>query len=237
MRPVTDTVPKTLLEVAGRPFADWQLGWLAAQGVTDVVYCIAHLGEQVRAHVGDGGRWGLRVRYSDEGPQLAGTAGALVRAFRAGLLDEQFLVLYGDSWLDVDVGAVWAAMGRSGQPMLMTAYRNEGRYDRSNTRFTAGTVARYDKSVADPAAAGMHHVDYGLLVMRRQLVSELAAEVGDAPCDLSDLQHRLSMAGRLAGFEAEHRFHEIGSPAGLAALEAHLRAGAPRCPGPGERSG
>jgi MurNAc alpha-1-phosphate uridylyltransferase len=210
MRPVTDTVPKTLLEVAGRPFADWQLGWLAAQGVTDVVYCIAHLGEQVRAHVGDGGRWGLRVRYSDEGPQLAGTAGALVRAFRAGLLDEQFLVLYGDSWLDVDVGAVWAAMGRSGQPMLMTAYRNEGRYDR---------------------------VDYGLLVMRRQLVSELAAEVGDAPCDLSDLQHRLSMAGRLAGFEAEHRFHEIGSPAGLAALEAHLRAGAPRCPGPGERSG
>jgi NDP-sugar pyrophosphorylase family protein len=223
MRPRTDTVPKTLLEVAGRPFADLQLAWLASQGVTDVVYCIAHLGGLIRAHVGDGRRWGLRVRYSDEGDRLAGTAGALVRAQRAGLLDERFLVLYGDSWLDVDIRAVWRAFGDSGTPMLMTVYRNEGRYECSNVRFEDGMVRCYDKAATDPAA-GMHHVDYGLLALRREVVSELGAEVGDEPSDLSDLQHRLSIAGRVAGFEADRRFHEIGSPAGLASLEAHLRA-------------
>lgn len=224
MRPATETIPKALLEVAGRPFAHWQLAWLADQGVTDVVYCIAHLGEQIRAFVGDGAAWGLRVRYADEGPELRGTAGALARAARLGLLDDAFLVLYGDSYLDVDVAALWRTFVRSGEPMLLSVYRNDGRFDRSNVRYAEGRVQRYDKRVADPAAAGMAHIDYGLSALQRDALLRFAPD--GVACDLAELQHELSVAGRLAGFEVTERFYEIGSPEGLAELDARLRGAA-----------
>lgn len=223
MRPLTETVPKALLEVAGRPFADWQLAWLAGQGVTDVVYCIAHLGEQIREFVGDGSRWGLRVDYADEGPQLRGTAGALADAARAGRLDERFLVLYGDSYLELDVAALWATFLRGGYPMLLSVYRNDGRFDRSNVRFVDDVVQRYDKTEPNPAAMGMHHIDYGLSALCRDVLLE-RVPAGGPPRDLAGLQHDLSIEGRLAGFEAANRFYEVGSPNGLADLDRHLRA-------------
>ncbi len=217
MRPRTETIPKALLPVAGHPFAWWQLQWLADQGVSEVVYCIAHLGEQLRDYVGDGRAWGLTVRYADEGPTLRGTAGALADAGRAGLLAEDFLVLYGDSYLDVSIAELWAAFVASARPMLLSVFRNEGAYDRSNVRFADGVVELYDKQIDDPAAAGLHHIDYGLSALRRDV---LLAEVppGPEPHDLSTVQHRLSLQGRLAGFEVFRRFYEIGSPEGLAEL-------------------
>lgn len=224
MRPLTECVPKALLDVGGRPFADWQLAWLAGQGVTDVVYCVAHLGDQIRAYVGDGRRYGLRVTYADEGPQLAGTAGALVLAAGAGLLDERFIVLYGDSWLSLDVGAAWRvaeASSRVGQAMLMTVYRNEGRFDTSNVVFDGQKVLRYDKS-AGGAWPAMDYVDYGMLIVERRLFEPPAVSLEDLPLDLSVVQHRLSVAGLVAGYEATERFYEIGSPEGLASLEAKL---------------
>src|SRR3954447_4437243 len=120
MWPQARTVPKTLLPVAGQPFAHWQLTWLAAGGVTSVVYSIAHLGDQVREFVGDGSAWNMGVRYADEGDVLRGTAGALRLALEEGLLEDRFLVLYGDSWLQVDPRAVSDAHARSGLPALMT---------------------------------------------------------------------------------------------------------------------
>src|SRR5436190_842448 len=92
MRPLTETLPKALLPVAGTPFIDHQLGWLAAHGVTRVVLSIGYRGEMLRDHVGDGGRWGLSIRVVDEGTRLRGTAGALRLALDEGALDEGFLV-------------------------------------------------------------------------------------------------------------------------------------------------
>src|SRR5215831_8907610 len=90
LRPLTDNVPKALLPVAGRPFADYQLSWLASEGVTEVVLAIGYLGGSIRAFVGDGQPWGLRVRYADEGELLRGTGGALRLAYDEGLLDQSF---------------------------------------------------------------------------------------------------------------------------------------------------
>src|SRR5882762_5497812 len=73
MHPRTLTVAKSMLEVAGRPFVDWQLERLAAAGVTDVVMCVAHLGDSIRKHVQDGASLGVRVAWSEEGPRLLGT--------------------------------------------------------------------------------------------------------------------------------------------------------------------
>jgi NDP-sugar pyrophosphorylase family protein len=228
MRPLTDVQPKALLAVAGRPFIDHQLEHLARHGVTDVVLSIGYRGEMLRDHVGDGARFGLRVAYVDEGADLRGTAGALRLALSRGALAESFLVTYGDSFLPVDFGAVFAAFRRSGQPALMTVFRNEGRWDTSNVIFEpaaaggAGRVVLYDKRRETRPATDFAYIDYGLSALERRLIEAEVPAQGKA--DLAELYFALSRSGRLAGLEVGERFHEIGSPEGLAELETWIAA-------------
>lgn len=221
MWPTARTVPKTLLPVAGRPFADWQLSWLAGAGVSSVVYSIGFLGEQVRDVVGDGSSWGLSVAYVDEGGELRGTAGALALAADAGVLDSHFLVLYGDSLLQVDPAEVFAAAERSPLPALMTVFENNGRWDGSNVVYADGRVLRYEKGL-DPVPPEMRWIDYGLSVLDRDLIANRVPR--DRPSDLAPLCRELAATGQLAGFVATQRFYEIGSPAGLAEAESLLRS-------------
>jgi NDP-sugar pyrophosphorylase family protein len=215
MRPLTETCPKTLLPVNGKPFAWHQLHWLAGQGVSEVVYCIGHQGDLIRRYW-QGERSPIQsIRYVDEGERLRGTGGAIRLARDQGALDENFLVIYGDSFLPVEYPPVWRAFERSGMPALMTVLRNEGRWDRSNVIFDDGRIVLYDKT----AQTGMQHIDYGLSACRRSLFDK-APEV----FDLAGLFHDLSIQGRLAGFEVSERFYEIGSPEGLRDLERYLAA-------------
>jgi NDP-sugar pyrophosphorylase family protein len=220
MRPMTETVPKALIPVLGKPFADWQLRLLAGQGVERVLYCTGYRGDMLREHVGDGSRYGLAVSWSDEGPELRGTVGAIRLAAERGLLDDAFCVLYGDSYLRLDLGEVEAAWRRSGAPALMTVLRNEGLWDQSNCIYEAGHVVLYDKSRPAGRRAEMHWIDYGLTVLTRALVTEGGPGAGCS--DLADLQRDLSIEGVLAGLEVAERFYEAGSPAGLRDLEEYL---------------
>ncbi len=224
MKPATESVAKALIPVHGRPFADHQLTWLAGQGVGRVVYAIGNKGEQIRDFVGDGGRWGLEAAYSDEGDRLLGTGGAVRLAVDEGALDEGFLVLYCDSYLSVDVRAVWAASDQGGRP-LMCVFRNDGQWDASNVIFENGVVTRTEKGRTDAAEIGMAYIDYGLSVLTRDAVT--AHVPAGEPYDLADVFGRLAEAGELSGFEATERFYEIGSADGLADLEAHLASNAP----------
>lgn len=212
MRPVTETCPTTLLPVHGRPFADYQLHWLAAQGVTEVVYSAGQQADQIRRYW-SGQRCPVpSVRYINEDEQLPGTAGALRLARERGVLEERFIVTYADSFLPVEFGPVWHAFQSTPLPALMTILRNEGRWDRSNVIYQPGRVVLYDKA----AAPGMQYIDYGLSCFHRDLFDD------STPSDLAVLFHQLSVTGRLAGFEVGERFYEIGSPAGLRDFEQYL---------------
>jgi len=214
MYPATESLPKALIEVAGQPFAFWQLEAIAARGVRRVVYCVGHMGGMIRDTVGDGGRFGLSVEYSFDGPVLLGTGGAVRLALP--LLGGDFFVTYGDSFLCCDWAAVQEAYDRSRMPALMTAYRNEGLWEKSNV-FLFGGKAFYDKKNPHPKAA---HIDPGLGVYSASAF--LSAPQG-VPFDLSDLCRDLSVANLLAGCEILDRYYEIGSPEGLAEAEAFLR--------------
>jgi NDP-sugar pyrophosphorylase family protein len=216
MRPLTDECPKTLLPARGRPFAYHQLHWLAAQGITEVVYSIGHHGDLIRRYWKQEPSPVARIRFVDEGQRLRGTAGALRLAREQGVLDEQFFAIYGDSFLPVEFGPIWRAFQASGQPALMTVLRNEGRWDRSNVRYESGRVVLYDKA----GGPGMQYIDYGLSCFRREVFDHLATS------DLAVLFHELSVSGRLAAYEVYERFYEIGSPAGLLDFEQYLEAAA-----------
>lgn len=207
LRPVTLTIPKALVEVAGRPFAHRQLEYLRGQGITRAVLCTGYLGEQIEASVGDGSRFGLRVDYSPDGPALLGTGGALKRALP--LLGPEFFVLYGDSFLPIAFAPVLAAFRASGKPALMTVLKNADHWDKSNAHYENGVVTVYDKAAPTPA---MRHIDYGLSLLSAGV---LASVPEGAAVDLAQVYNALSLGGQLAGFEVTERFYEIGSHEGL----------------------
>ncbi len=214
LRPVTTKIPKALVEVAGRPFIDHQLALLHRQGVRRVVLCLGFLGEQVQAHVGDGTRWGLAVHYSYDGDKLLGTGGALRRALP--YLSELSWVMYGDSYLEVDLSKIHRTLAQSGKPALMTVYRNHNAFDRSNVVFRDGQLITYDKRNTTP---DMNYIDYGLALLRREVVERIPPET---KCDLAELYGSLVAEGSMVGHEMAQRFYEIGSPAGLEETSTYL---------------
>jgi MurNAc alpha-1-phosphate uridylyltransferase len=219
MLPRTASVPKALVPVAGRPFAEHQVELLAAHGVDDIVFAIAYRGDMIRRALGDGRRWGIRIRYSDEGADLRGTGGA-VRLFAASALaDKVFAVLYGDSYLPTAYADVWKAFGRCGLPALMTVLENRDRWDTSNAVFGSHGRLHYRKG---GGKGGMTYIDYGLSVLARDLVRERVP--ADSASDLADLFAELGERGELAGHEVTERFYEIGSDDGLADLQRLLTA-------------
>lgn len=214
LRPITETIPKSLVEVAGQPFIIRQLAYLRDQGVRRVVLCIGYFGEMIEAVVGNGERLGLDVVYSQDGPTLLGTGGALKKAL--SLIGEQFFVLYGDSFLPVDFAAVQRAFELSGQDALMTVLHNGNRWDKSNVLFEGGRLLEYNKR---SPRADMAYIDYGLGVLSAKVI---AGYPDGQPFDLADVYQNLSRQGQLAGLEVHERFYEIGSHSGLKEAEGYF---------------
>jgi NDP-sugar pyrophosphorylase family protein len=218
LRPVTLTIPKSMVEVAGEPFIAHQLRFLSRGGIRMVVICAGHLSSRIEDFVDDGRRFGCVVRYSIDGERPLGTGGALRKALP--LLGPHFMVMYGDSYLPIDLRRVHVAFRNAGLDGLMTVFRNEGRFDTSNVDFAGGRIMRYDKRTPPP---DMKYIDYGLGVLRRNCLLEFDL---DQPFDLAEVYSRLAARGMLAGYEVDRRFFEIGSPAGLAETRAFLTGGA-----------
>jgi NDP-sugar pyrophosphorylase family protein len=219
LRPITENIPKALVDVAGRPFIDHQLALLRRHGIRQVVLCLGYRGEQVQDYLGNGSAYGMDLRYSFDGEHLLGTGGALRRS--AALLDEIFWVMYGDSYMDIDYRAVLADFLRRDALGLMTVLRNDGRWDKSNAVFHDGRLLRYDKRCASPE---MTFIDYGVALLRRQVLDRIPA---DQPHDLADLYSILVAEGQMVGYEVTQRFYEIGSLAGLEETRAYLLTRAP----------
>ncbi len=214
LRPLTETIPKALIDVNGEPFIAHQLRLLRANGIERVIVCAGYLGEMIRECVGNGVRFGLQVGFSFDGSRLLGTGGAIKKALP--LLGEAFFVLYGDSYLPCDYRAAQIEFERSGSLALMTVFRNDGRWDRSNIEFVNGRVGAYDKRHHTPR---MHHIDYGLGVFR-QSAFEIVPD--GQPYDLATLYQCLLTQGELVAYETSQRFYEIGSLEGLEETRRYL---------------
>jgi len=214
LRPITEKIPKLLIEVAGEPFFSHQIRLLKAAGLTRIVLCVGYLGEQITKLYGDGSKYGLEIKYSFDGPKLLGTGGALIQALP--LLGHTFYVLYGDSYLPINYRRIGSQFISSGKEGLMTVYKNEGLYDSSNVWFESGEIKRYDKKVKRPE---MKHIDYGLGLFKAAAFDGFSrSEV----VDLAEVQMKLVSNQQLCGYEMQERFYEIGSIEGLKELNTLL---------------
>lgn len=221
LRPITETIPKALVDIDGRPFIDHQLDLLRRNGVRRVVMCLGYLGQMVEQHCGDGTRYGMELRYSYDGERLMGTGGAIRRAADKGLLgdgpDDVLWVMYGDSYMDIDYPAVLGAFERAPDALgLMTVLRNENRWDTSNVVFRDGKLLRYEKKNRTPE---MNYIDYGVALLRKAAVDRIPT---DRAFDLAELYTSLVNEGRMVGYEVFNRFYEIGTPPALEEARRYL---------------
>lgn len=205
--PITETIPKALVDVAGKPFIAQQLTYLKRQGISRAIICAGHLGEMIQAEIGTGDQFGISVEYSFDGDKLLGTGGALKNALP--MLGEQFFVLYGDSFLPIDYLQVENAFKIQEKPALMTVYKNLGKWDRSNVQFENNMILEYNKRTPNHA---MNYIDYGLGLLKSSIFYNYP---NNTFFDLADVYQKLSLDRKLMGFEVHDRFYEIGSHQGL----------------------
>lgn len=222
LRPITETIPKALVEVAGAPFIVQQLRLLKEHSFEKAVICAGYRGEMIEEVVGNGGAWGLDVTYSYDGPDLLGTGGALAKALP--LLGGAFFVLYGDSYLECDYRDIQAAFFACGKMGLLTVFHNASVWDTSNIVYSAGSITAYDKK---KMTSQMQYIDYGVSVLQKEAVA--AAGFESESFDLADVYRRLVDRRRIAGYEVTRRFYEIGSHAGLEETRMYLECTRRNC--------
>lgn len=207
LRPLTETIPKSLVTINGKPFLQYQVELLRRHGIIDIVLCIGYLGDKIRDYFGDGRRFGVQLRYSEEKEHLLGTAGAVKNA--EGLLQDQFFLMYGDSYLIMDYAEIEAHFNKFGNLGLMVVYKNFDRYVKSNVVVEGNLVKAYDKRRRKP---GMVYVNHGLSILRKEA---LALIPPGEPYSQEQLYQELILRRELLAFKTQQRFYEVGSPAGL----------------------
>lgn len=207
IRPITKNVPKSLLSIAGKPFIEHQLIYIKQQNIDNVIVCAGFLGEQIQDHLGDGSQFSISIKYSFDGKILLGTGGALKKAIN--LLPDQFYLLYGDSFLPIDFKKVQKFYFENHIKDLVTVYKNNNKFDKSNIQFLDNKIIKYDKNNINK---NMEYIDYGLSILSKSSIKDF--NVNDK-FDLGDLFKTLSYKKRLFGLEVFERFYEVGSYEGI----------------------
>jgi NDP-sugar pyrophosphorylase family protein len=221
LAPLTDTVPKPMVPVAGRPFLEHVLGFLSRGGIREVVINLHHLGPVIEAHVGDGRRFGLTVRYSREDPVLD-TGGGIKHA-EALLAHEPFLVANGDSLLDVALADLFAFHRARGGMVTMAL-----RPDPDAARFGAVEIDPDDRvrrivgQPSPPAAVALRPFMFpGLHVLEPTVFGYMTgAPVFSITRDT--YPRILAAGGAIYGFVTTARWINIDTPPALAAADREL---------------
>ena len=213
LRPITEKIPKSMVAVAEKPFLEHQIALCKKNGVKEIVLCVGHLWQQIRDYFGDGSRFGVKMIYSVENERLD-TGGALKNALP--YLDEEFFVLYGDSYLTANWQAAARVFKEYGDGGLMTVFRNDGSLGvPSQITVKGNRVVEFTKTDFTPE---MKFVEYGLNIFGRDTITQ----VGEKYFPIGRFFDLLIAKRQLLLFESSKRFHEIGCPEGLAELEEFL---------------
>jgi NDP-sugar pyrophosphorylase family protein len=218
LAPLTQRRPKSLILVNGRPFLEYQLVLFRRSGILDIVLCVGHLGQHIKKHLGDGRRFGVDIRYSEEREGLLGTAGAVRNA--ETLLANEFFLTYGDSYLLLDYQAVMDWFRQRDRLGLMVVYRNCNQLESSNVVVEGDFVRAYDKEGRTP---GMEYINYGVSLLRKEAISLIPP---GRQFSQEEFYQLLIEERQLLAFETPQRFYEIGSPAGLEEFRELAQQGA-----------
>jgi NDP-sugar pyrophosphorylase family protein len=207
LQPLTEKKPKSLIDIHGKPFLEYQLDFLRKAEVKNVVLCVGYLGTMIEEHFGNGRKFGIDIKYNYETNRLLGTGGALKRA--EGLLEDEFFTLYGDSYIFLDFRLVMSYFKKNYKLGLMVVYRNYNRYDSSNVIVENNRIKYYGKEESE---FEMTYIDYGASVFRKKALELIPP---NQVYSLGEFFNQLIEREELLAYEVDKRFYQIGSPEGL----------------------
>ena len=211
---LTERIPKSMIMIEGKPFLQYQLEFLKKGGVTNIVLCVGYLSEQIETYFGDGKRFGVDIKYSKEDEELLGTAGALKNAKKK--IEEEFFVMYGDSYLFLNFKEVLGHFQKFNKSALMVVYKNYDKYDKSNVVVENGMVKKYDKK---HKTKDMIYIDYGVSILRKKVLDMIPR---NEAYSLEELVPALINQNEMLAFETRERFFEIGSYRGLEEFKKYI---------------
>ena len=214
LQPLTEKISKSMIMIEGKPFLQYQLEFLKKGGISDIVLCVGYLSKQIEIYFGDGNRFGVDIKYSKEDERLLGTAGALKNA--EGLLEEEFFVMYGDSYLFLNFKEVFGHFQNLNKSALMVVYKNYDKYDKSNVVVEDGVVKKYDKK---HKTKDMVYIDYGVSILRKKVLDMIPS---NQVYSLEELFTELIKQNEMLAFETKERFYEIGSHRGLEEFKKYV---------------
>lgn len=215
LRPLTDRRPKPMIEFHGRPFLEYVIELLQAEGFRRVLLLLGYMPEVIRNYFGDGSRWGVDISYAITDAD-DDTGWRIKQA--ASLLDPVFMLLYCDNYWPMRFEPLWNRFVSTNVLALVTVYRNTDRYTRDNLIVDADEyVTVYDKSRATPGLGG---VDIGFLILRREVVDLLPAENVSFE---RTVYPQLVGRRQLCAYLTDHRYYSVGSHERLPLTEQFLR--------------
>jgi len=214
LRPLTDHCPKALVEVGGRTLLDWHLLKLAQAGIEQLVINTHHLAAQLHAHVANAANHGMRIRFSDEQPQALETLGGIVHARRL-LRDEPFVLVNADVHVACDYRQlVQASLQASGPQALLLLVPNPAHHLRGDFSLHDGLL--------QTAHAAPTYTYSGLAAMHPALLAGIPDD--GQPRPLAPLLQSKAKQQLIAAELLQGGWHDVGTPARLAACREHLRA-------------
>jgi N-acetyl-alpha-D-muramate 1-phosphate uridylyltransferase len=218
LRPITETIPKSLVTINDEPFVMHQLRLFQQKGVQQVHFCLGFLGEQVETVIrASSFIKEMNITFSYDGEKLLGTGGSIVKAFE--FLPETFFVTYGDSYLDIDYKVIHQYFNKNKiveDEALMTVFKNQGQWDSSNVVFDKQRVVIYSKKNKVPE---MEYIDYGFNILSKKNFEGYSSET---TFGLEVIHEALSQQKKLIGFEVKQRFYEVGSFFGIEDFSNYL---------------
>ncbi|MEM3795593.1 MAG: sugar phosphate nucleotidyltransferase [Thermoprotei archaeon] len=218
LRPLTNTTPKAMVPIKGKPFLEYKIEALRKQGVDKFTICVGYLGHKITEYFGDGSKLGVKITYSSDGDRLLGPIGALKKAEHT--LDEAFLYTYGDNYLDVDCGKLMRRLLESSKLAVMAVYHNRNTYGKSDVEvdfnIEGGLVVRFDKSTQN---RGLEWINYGILAIRKDAIRPLKPNVF---IDEKEFYDTLIERHEMLAYEVKNRFYDIGTPTSLQEFEDYV---------------
>lgn len=214
LRPVTETIPKSLIDINGKPFIDYQISLLKRKGIKKLIICTGYLGEKIESHLKNHKGTGLEIDFSYDGDELIGTGGAVQKAIKK--TEGLFWVMYGDSYLDTNFEIISNYFESNRNKGLMTVFKNLDKWDSSNVEFEKGRIIKYDKI---HKTKDMKYIDYGLSIFRKEAFERF---IKSKKFDLTEVYKELLFENELLGFEVKERFYEVGSFSGIEEFKSYI---------------
>tara|TARA_B100001057_G_scaffold469929_1_gene530731 strand:+ start:107 stop:814 length:708 start_codon:yes stop_codon:yes gene_type:complete len=210
----TKKKPKPMVEFLGKPFIEYQIELLKKQQFKRIIISVGHYGKQIIKFFKKKNFSDLNISFSIDGKKPLGTGGALKKIFKNH--KGNFIVMYGDSYLPIDLKKIQEKFIESKKDVLLTIYRNKNKYDKSNIKIKNKKIY-YNKHHPD---IEMNYIDYGLSIIKGKLLKNYYKQKN---FDLSDLFNKLCIEQKIAYTIVKKRFYEIGSYKGIEEFKKYIK--------------